>query len=148
MFGGVKITLILCLTMIVCCVLFVSYNEYTNRYSLITTSDNSLYIFDKKSSVLNRCDGETCRMIETKLPAKMTLGFEPSFQQSKLFDSERPMSHEVAKPIIKQDVDETTQKEEIKKKDVAEKTTDETKKEKPSEKSTATTKKTDEEFVE
>ena len=148
MFGGVKITLILCLTMIVCCVLFISYNEYADRYSLIATNDNSLYIFDKKSSVLNRCDGETCRMIETKLPAKITLGLDPNFQQSKLFDSERPMNREVAKPVAKQDNDKAEPKEEVKKKDATEKTTEETMKEDNNEKSTATTQKTDEEFVE
>ena len=96
MFGGVKITLILCLTIVVSCVLFISYNEYTDRYSLLTTSDNSLYIFDKKSTVLNKCDGKSCVAIETKLPTKTSMNFDPSFQQSKLFESNKPMTSEIA----------------------------------------------------
>ena len=95
MFGGVKITLILCLTIVVSCVLFISYNEYTNRYSLLTTNDNSLYIFDKKSTVLNKCDGKSCSAIETKLPTKTSMNFDPGFQQSKMFESNRPMTGEV-----------------------------------------------------
>ncbi len=96
MFGGVKITLILCATMIVCCVLVISYNEYTNRYTLLTNGDNSIYIFDKKSTVLNKCDGKTCSTIETKLPAQTHMGFEPTFQQSRMFDTtNRPMTSEV-----------------------------------------------------
>ncbi len=92
MFGGIKITLILCLTIIVSCVLFISYNEYTNRYTLLSTNDNVLYIFDKKSVVLNRCDGKGCALIETKLPTKTSMNFEPNFQQSKLFESDKPVS--------------------------------------------------------
>lgn len=92
MFGAVKVTLILCLTIVVSCVLFISYNEYSNRYSLVTTNDNSLYIFDKKSTVLNRCDGKSCSLIETKLPTKTSLNFDAGFQQSKLFDSNKPVN--------------------------------------------------------
>ncbi len=92
MFGGVKITLIICLTIITSCVLFISYNEYSGRYSIVSTSDNGIYIFDKKSTVLNRCDGKNCIVIETKLPTKTILNQDSGFQQSKLFESEKPMA--------------------------------------------------------
>ena len=101
MFGGVKITLILCATMIVCCVLFISYNEYTNRYSLLTTNENSVYIFDKKSTVLNKCDSKGCSIIETKLATKMETSFAPAFQQSKMFDSNPPMTQSINEKISK-----------------------------------------------
>lgn len=91
MFGGVKITLIICLTIITSCVLFISYNEYSERYSIVSTSDNGIYIFDKKSTVLNRCDGKNCFVIETKLPTKTILNQDTGFQQSKLFESEKSM---------------------------------------------------------
>lgn len=94
MFGGVKITLILCLTIVVSSVLFISYNEYLNRYELIATNDNSVYIFDKRSTVLNRCDNKGCNVIETKLPSKSNFSIEPTFQQSKMFDQEKPMANE------------------------------------------------------
>lgn len=92
MFGGVKITLIICLTIITSCVLFISYNEYSGRYSIVSTSDNGIYIFDKKSTILNRCDGKNCVVIETKLPTKTILNQDSGFQQSKLFESEKPMA--------------------------------------------------------
>jgi hypothetical protein len=72
-------------------VLFISYNEYSNRYSLISTSDNSIYIFDKKSTVLNKCDEKGCSIIETKLPLKSAINSNEGFQPSKLFESEKPM---------------------------------------------------------
>ncbi len=99
MFGGVKITLILCATMIVCCVLFISYNEYTNRYSLLISNENSVYIFDKKSTVLNKCDSKGCSIIETKLATKMETSFAPAFQQSKMFDSNPPMTQSINEKI-------------------------------------------------
>ena len=111
MFGGVKITLILSATMIVCCVLFISYNEYTNRYSLLTTNENSVYIFDKKSTVLNKCNSKGCSVIETKLPTQMAMTFStatsPTFQQSKMFDSNQPMTKEVKEKIQEQTKDDT-----------------------------------------
>lgn len=85
--------------MIVCCVLFISYNEYTNRYSLLTTNENSIYIFDKKSTVLNKCDAKGCSIIETKLPTKMEMSFAPAFQQSKMFDSNPPMTQSINEKI-------------------------------------------------
>ena len=110
MFGGVKITLILCATMIVCCVLFISYNEYTNRYSLLTTNENSVYIFDKKSTTLNKCDAKGCSVIETKLPTKMEISFAPAFQQSKMFGNNQPMTQSINEKIPESPApkDETT----------------------------------------
>ena len=99
MFGGVKITLILCATMVVCCVLFISYNEYTNRYTLLTSSDNSLYIFDKKSTVLNKCDSKSCSILETKLPMQNRTNFDTPFQLSRMFDTNLPMTREVSEKI-------------------------------------------------
>ncbi len=108
MFSGVKITLIICLTIITSCVLFISYNEYSGRYSIVSTSDNGIYIFDKKSTVLNKCDGKNCVVIETKLPTKTFLNQDTGFQQNKLFESEKPMAtatlvSNTAKPEIKSD---------------------------------------------
>ncbi len=96
MFGGVKITLIICLTIITSSVLFISYNEYSGRYSIVSTADNGIYIFDKKSTILNRCDGKNCVVIETKLPTKTILNQDSGFQQSKLFESEKPMATTLA----------------------------------------------------
>jgi hypothetical protein len=100
MFGGIKITLILCITIVVSFILFISHNEYTNRYYITTTNDNSVYIFDKKSTVLNRCDAKGCAVIETKLPNKMSFLNGQMFQASKLFESEKPMTTAInAQPV-------------------------------------------------
>lgn len=85
--------------MVVCCVLFISYNEYTNRYSLLTTNENSVYIFDKKSTALNKCDAKGCAVIETKLPTKIEPSFASAFQQSKLFDTTPPMTKSINEKI-------------------------------------------------
>ena len=50
------------------------------------------YIFDKKSTILNKCDGKNCKIIETKLPSKTVLNQDIGFQQSKLFETEKPMA--------------------------------------------------------
>ena len=97
MIGGIKATLIICLTVLVSCVLFISYNEYANRYSLIATNDNHLYIFDKKSTVLNRCGEKGCELIETKLPSKVSFGLEQTLSPSKMFESDKPMRDEIVK---------------------------------------------------
>ena len=147
MFGGVKITLILSTTMIVCCVLFISYNEYTNRYSLLTTNENSVYIFDKKSTVLNKCTSEGCSVIETKLPTQTPMTFStmtsPTFQQSKMFDNDKPMTKEVKEkmPEQKKSDNKTVQN----KKPVEAKPVNEKKKEVATKK---TEEKNDDEFVE
>jgi hypothetical protein len=99
MFGAVKITLVICLTILVSCVLFISYNEYTNRYNLVTTNDNGVYIFDKKNTVLNKCDANGCQVIETKLPNNSILSTVSSFGSSKMFDSEKPMAEETLSKV-------------------------------------------------
>ena len=68
MIESVKITLLICLTGLVASVLVISYNEYTNRYEIISTADNTLYIFDRKSTILNKCKNGECSVITTKLP--------------------------------------------------------------------------------
>lgn len=67
-FNSFKIVLTLCLTFVTVAVLIISYGEYTNRYELIGSSDQSLYIFDKKTTVLNKCTDKGCEIIDTKLP--------------------------------------------------------------------------------
>ena len=78
MVPGVKITLLICFTVLLSCFLAISYNEYVNRYIIITASDNSLYIFDKKSTVLNHCVNDQCSVINTKLPQSQLWQFNGS----------------------------------------------------------------------
>ncbi len=68
MVESVKITLLLCLTGISSCILFLSYEEYTNRYALVTTQSNVVYIFDKKTVTLNKCENGRCEIIHTNFP--------------------------------------------------------------------------------
>jgi hypothetical protein len=96
MFGGVKMTLVICITIIVVCVLLISYNEYEGRYYVVGNADNSLYIFDKKNAVLNKCNENGCVVIETKLPQTGTRVIDNAFQQSGMFGSERAMTEDVA----------------------------------------------------
>jgi hypothetical protein len=49
-------------------VLFISYTEHINKYSVFTTQDNNVYIFDKKEVVLSRCKDDVCSLVDTKLP--------------------------------------------------------------------------------
>ncbi|MDR3224029.1 MAG: hypothetical protein LBT03_00355 [Holosporales bacterium] len=100
MFGGVKITLIISLTVLTSCILLISYSEYANRYNIIGNSDNSIYIFDKKSIVLNRCSENGCKVIETKLPVNGPFGLVQMFSQSKMFEADKPMTKEVASAKI------------------------------------------------
>ncbi|MDR0744375.1 MAG: hypothetical protein LBE97_00230 [Holosporales bacterium] len=93
--NGVKITFIICLTIIVSTILFISYNEYINRYAIIPTNDNGLYIFDKKSSVLNKCSEKGCELIETNLPEQMNFGFTNSFSPSKMLGADKSMREEI-----------------------------------------------------
>ncbi|MDR2074928.1 MAG: hypothetical protein LBP31_01770 [Holosporales bacterium] len=98
--NGVKITITICVTIMVSCVLFISYSEYVNRYSLVSAPDNSIYIFDKKSHALNRCNDSGCQAIETKLPALSNLGITDQIvnTSSKMFgDSEKSMPEEIVK---------------------------------------------------
>ncbi|MDR1289312.1 MAG: hypothetical protein LBJ77_02880 [Holosporales bacterium] len=145
---GVKNTLIICLTILVACVLFISYNEYTNRYALVVTQDNSLYIFDKKSTVLNKCSDKGCSVIETKLPAKVFFPISSDNTPSRLFGSEKRMADDVveAKAEKKEDSETKTEGAQEEKKSPGEET-------KISESSTETNKpeenkKAEEEFVE
>ena len=68
MVDSTKITILLCLTILVTSVLVMSYNEYVNRFSIIATQDNGIYIFDKKSATLNRCENGQCTAIQTHFP--------------------------------------------------------------------------------
>ncbi|MDR0630817.1 MAG: hypothetical protein LBF70_02180 [Holosporales bacterium] len=99
MINGVKITLIISLTILVACVLFISYNEYINRYSIVVANDNSLFIFDKKSTVLNKCGSKGCEIIETKLPSRTYFGLDHNASQSKMFGITKNLPESVnAKP--------------------------------------------------
>ena len=68
MIDSTKITILLCLTIIVTSILVMSYNEYVNRFSIITTQNNVIYIFDKKSTILNKCENGQCVQIPTYFP--------------------------------------------------------------------------------
>jgi hypothetical protein len=95
MFGGVKITLITSLTILTSCVLFISYNECTNRYIIHGNSDNTIWIFDKKSTTLNKCGEDGCKVVETKFPKDSPLALPQSFSPSKMFGSDKPMQEDV-----------------------------------------------------
>lgn len=97
--NGVKVTFIICLTIIVCCVLGISFSEYTNRYTIVPASDNSVYIFDKKSTTLNKCDNAGCQLLETKLPAtaQSNITDQISKTPSKLFGENKTMPEEITK---------------------------------------------------
>ncbi len=74
MIANVKITLLICLTFITSAVLFLSYSEYNHRYELITTQNNGIYIFDKKTTTLNKCENGKCETIQTNFPTDRILG--------------------------------------------------------------------------
>ncbi|MDR0695874.1 MAG: hypothetical protein LBF56_03890 [Holosporales bacterium] len=100
MFGAVKMTLIICLTIIVVSVLLISYNEYEGRYFVVGNMDNSLYIFDKKNAVLNKCSEKGCLAIETKLPQRSSGAIDAVFQSSKMFDSDKTMTEDITMPKV------------------------------------------------
>ncbi|MBQ8650979.1 MAG: hypothetical protein IJ481_00425 [Alphaproteobacteria bacterium] len=116
MFGSVKVTLIICLTVLIISVLFISYNEYNSRYEIISTSDNSVFIFDKKSTVLSKCDSNGCVVIDTKLPKSQGLLQQQNISQSQMFEPINTISREAVnsttaqrttkKLIDKEEVDE------------------------------------------
>jgi hypothetical protein len=95
MFGGVKIALITSLTILTSCVLFISYNECTNRYVIHGNSDNTIWIFDKKSTTLNKCGEDGCKVVETKFPKDSPLALAQSFSPSKMFGSDKSMQEDV-----------------------------------------------------
>ncbi len=119
--NGVKITFTICLTIIVCCVLSISFSEYTNRYTIVPVSDNSVYIFDKKSTTLNKCDKDGCQLLDTKLPSTGSSNIYNQITQtpSKLFGENKTMQEEVIKVEAtpkeeKSDENKEENKEEIK----------------------------------
>lgn len=75
MIESVKITLLLCLTGVTLCVLVLSYGEYTNRYAIVATQNNGIYIFDKKTVTLNKCENGKCEVIRANFPSdRLPLG--------------------------------------------------------------------------
>jgi hypothetical protein len=67
-----------------------------HRYSVIATADNSVYIFDKKSTMLNKCDTYGCAVINTNLPTN-TPPQSRYAPPSSLFDGRRSMRDEIVK---------------------------------------------------
>ncbi|MDR1333135.1 MAG: hypothetical protein LBJ69_01900 [Holosporales bacterium] len=149
MFGGVKITLIISLTILTSCVLLISYNECTNRYIMHGNSDNTIYIFDKKSTTLNLCTGEGCKVIETKFPKDSPLALAQSFSPSKMFGGDKAMTDDVKAKVEaepKAPEESEAKKEEAKKEEKEEKKPEEKDAKKEEEKKKAEGGK--EEFVE
>ena len=107
--NGVKITLIICLTILVSAVLVISYNEYSNRYTITPVGDNSIYIFDKKSTVLNRCSEKGCEVVETKLPDNVNFSLS-TFSPSKMFSAEKNMQDAITRTEATEDVSKTDEK--------------------------------------
>lgn len=95
--SGVKITLIMCLTILVSIILFISYNEYIHRYEIVATQKGDIYIFDKKSTILNRCNEKECEIIKTNLPSENAPGLLGDMSPSKMFGSQKPMHEEIVK---------------------------------------------------
>lgn len=97
--NGVKVTITICLTIIVSSVLFISYSEYIHRYTIVSSPDNSVYIFDKKSTTLNKCDEKGCKFLETKLPINAGNDIANRIMEapSKIFGEDKPMTEEIAK---------------------------------------------------
>ena len=102
--SGVKVTLIICLTILVSAILIISYSEYVNRYAIVTTQNNNVYIFDKKSTVLNRCNDNGCSLVETKLPSTV-LGVTEAIGVSKMFGNgeRQPMTSDASSPLVKKE---------------------------------------------
>ncbi|MDR0552481.1 MAG: hypothetical protein LBG13_00080, partial [Holosporales bacterium] len=88
--NGFKITFMICLTVVTMSVLFISYTEHINKYSVFTTQDNSIYIFDKKEVVLTRCKDDVCNLVDTKLPISSTLPERVVAKSARLFGDELP----------------------------------------------------------
>lgn len=129
--NGVKITLIICLTILVSAVLLISYTEYVNRYSITPVGDNSIYIFDKKSNVLNKCSEKGCEVVETKLPDHANLSLS-TFAPSKMFSADQNMRDAITKTEAKEEKAKT--KEEPKAPEEKDETTEKTEKAEQSEK--------------
>ena len=85
MIDSTKITILLCLTILVTSILVMSYNEYVNRFSIIATQNNVIYIFDKKSAVLNKCENGQCTQIPTYFPQNPLLQWNNTQQQTQQY---------------------------------------------------------------
>lgn len=85
MIDSTKITILLCLTILVTSILVMSYNEYVNRFSIIATQNNVIYIFDKKSAVLNKCENGQCTQIQTYFPQNPLLQWNNTQQQTQQY---------------------------------------------------------------
>jgi hypothetical protein len=88
----------------VSCILFISYSEYVNKYIIVSTPDNSIYIFDKKTHSLNKCNDSECKKIDTKLPDNGGIGITDQIitSPSKMFGtSEKSMPEETSKTEAK-----------------------------------------------
>jgi hypothetical protein len=62
-----------------------------------------VYIFDKKTTLLNRCDNESCKTINTNLPTTMRGVYNLIREPSQIFETKKSMQEEVttvAKPIV------------------------------------------------
>ena len=66
--NGVKITLVVCFTVMLAFILHIAYLEYVDRYTIIYTPDNAVFIFDKKTTIMSRYANGACQLIDTKLP--------------------------------------------------------------------------------
>ena len=85
MIDSTKITILLCLTILVTSILVMSYNEYVNRFSIIATQNNVIYIFDKKSAVLNKCENGQCIPIPTYFPQNPLLQWNNTQRQTQQY---------------------------------------------------------------
>ena len=90
--NSVKMTIVICLTVVVMGVLFISYNEYINRYKIVSNADNSVYIFDQKTNVLNHCEKGGCKLLEpifpqSNDPTPSTSGQSALFQDNSMVNS-------------------------------------------------------------
>ena len=111
--NAVKMTLIICLTIIISSILIIAYNEYTQRYILLTTPNSDLYIFDQKSGVLNQCNENGCKIIKTKLPADIFFSVQSPNWMSKMFDEQETISDEAMKNGKKDEAQKVKIKERI-----------------------------------
>lgn len=66
-FNTVKRLFIVCVTIILLFVLFISYSEYVNRYNVVVAPNSDLYIFDKRQLTLNICNRSGCIAMNTRL---------------------------------------------------------------------------------
>ena len=101
--NGVKITLVVCFTIILAFILHIAYCEYVDRYSIIYTSDNAVFIFDKKTTIMSRYANGTCQLIDTKLP-NSGINRNNMTPQMPVFAGQQPMQQNQMpqQPIVQQ----------------------------------------------